>query len=204
MPKAVVLLQPGAADWEMGHILPFLREHLKFDVWTATPDGRAIRTIGGLELDPDGIYDTADIAGAELVLLIGSSNWKTFDDDSLYQRLRARVAAGRVTGAICAGTLALARAGLLKDRPHTSNGRGWLAEHAAGYEGDAHYVDVPHAVSDGVVVTAAGTAPISFAIACAEAVCGEREEIAGFWSMARAEFDALGHGTAKIRELGAA
>jgi len=204
MPKAVVLLQPGAADWEMGHLLPFLREYLGFEVWTATPDGRAIRTIGGLELDPDGLYDTADLAGADLVLLIGSSSWQTFDDDSLYGRLRDRVAAGRATGAICAGTLALARAGILRDRPHTSNGRDWLARNAAGYEGEGRYVDVGHAVSDGVVVTAAGTSPISFAVACAEAACGEREEIGGFWSMARAEFDALGHGTAKIRELGAA
>jgi len=204
MPKVVVLLQPAAADWEMGHLLPFLRHYLGFDVWTATPDGRAIRTAGGLELDPDGLFDTADIAGADLVVLVGSDSWQTFDDDSLYARLRQRVDAGKATGAICAGTLALARAGILKDRPHSSNGAEWLAANAAGYEGEAFYKDVPHAVSDGVVITAGGLAPISFAIACAEAACGPREEISGFWSLCRAEFDALGHGTAKIRELGGA
>jgi hypothetical protein len=43
---------------------------------------------------------------------------------------------GGVVGGICAGTLALARAGLFSDRAHTSNGRGWILEHVPGYAGD--------------------------------------------------------------------
>lgn len=42
----------------------------------------------------------------------------------------------------------------------------WIREKAAHYPGSGLYQDVPHAVSDENVVTASGTAPISFAAEC--------------------------------------
>ena len=50
--------------------------------------------------------------------------------------------------------------GLLDDRRHTSNAREYLA--ATGYRGSGLYRELP-AVSDGNVITAAGTAPVDFA-----------------------------------------
>jgi putative intracellular protease/amidase len=64
--------------------------------------------------------------------------------------------------AICAGTLALARAGLLNDRRHTSNMPGYIGEHAPQYSGTALYEAAP-AVTDRGVITASGLSPVDFA-----------------------------------------
>lgn len=192
MSRAVVLLQPGAADWEFGHLLACLREYLGFTVTSATPDGADILTIGGLRLEPDTGFDTVDLAGSDLVVLIGSSTWEDYRDAPLFARLKARVEAGRPTAAICAGTLALARAGVLDDRPHTSNSLEFITTHGgADYDGLACYRDVPHAISDGVVITASGAAPVSFAVACMKAIGAEAQMIDGFWELARGEFSGL-------------
>ena len=46
---------------------------------------------------------------------------------------------------------------------HTSNGRDWILEHQPGYAGAERYVDVPHAVADGSIVSAPGSASGTFA-----------------------------------------
>jgi putative intracellular protease/amidase len=64
--------------------------------------------------------------------------------------------------AICAGTLALARAGILNDRRHTSTERTELERYAPEYRGQEHFVDAP-VVADECVITASGLAPVDFA-----------------------------------------
>ena len=83
---------------------------------------------------------------------------------------------GGVVGGICAGTLALARAGLFRDKTHTSNGRDWILGHVPDYPGAERYRDVPHAVADGRLISAPGSAPGTFAIAFLEALYPERKE----------------------------
>lgn len=189
----VVLLHPGAADWEMGPVLPVLKEYFGAAIRTASPDGKTVTTLGGVMIDVDTGYDTADLKDAALVVIIGSDAWMRFDDAALSSRLRSRAEAGGPIAAICAGTLALARAGVLDDRPHTSNSGPFLAENAAAYKGQAAYRDVAHAVSDGVIATAPGSAPASFAVACAQLLHPEKQaEVVGYWNMSRGEFEALG------------
>lgn len=193
MGQAAVLLPPGAADWEFAAVLPVLRYYLGLEIRTATPDGRGIETIGGVRIEPDVSFDTVDWSDADIVILIGSDAWIPVSDPILENRIAARIAAGKAVAGICAGTLPLARAGVLNDRPHTSNALGFLSENAAGYSGSSRYRDVAHAVSDGLVATAPGTAPASFAAAAAAAVAPDKAaEIVAFWSMTRGEFEALG------------
>lgn len=197
--SAVILLQPGAADWEMGPVLPILREYFGASVTTASPDGKSLRTMGGVMIDVDTGYDTANLVEADLVILIGSDAWLGFDDQALSDRLGRRVRDGRPVAAICAATLALARAGLLNDRPHTSNSEPFLSENAALYSGKGQYRDVAHAVSDGMVATAPGSAPASFAVACAALMDPAKQpEAVGYWNMARGEFEVLGTELAPI------
>jgi putative intracellular protease/amidase len=68
--------------------------------------------------------------------------------------------AGVPVAAICGATAGLARSGRLDARPHTSNALSYLK--GTGYAGAESYVDEP-AVSDGVLITAGGMAPLEFA-----------------------------------------
>jgi len=73
---------------------------------------------------------------------------------------RSFLGAGVPVAAICGATAGLARGGLLDHRRHTSNASEYLA--ATGYPGGSHYEAAP-AVTDGDLITAAGTAPVDFA-----------------------------------------
>ena len=55
--------------------------------------------------------------------------------------------------AICGATSALAGAGLLDNRPHTSNGPGFLEMFSPGYKGQDFYIDKP-SVADNNLITA--------------------------------------------------
>ncbi len=56
----------------------------------------------------------------------------------------------------------LQNAGLLDERPHTSNDVAALKMFCPGYQGEECYVNEP-AVTDGNLITASGLAPVEFA-----------------------------------------
>ena len=85
------------------------------------------------------------------------------------------VALDRPVAAICGATLALAHAGLLEERLHTSNGRKFIAEHVSHYRGNGFYRAV-QAIRDQGVITANGLAPFAFAAEIFRELAPEREE----------------------------
>src|SRR5205085_1378499 len=104
---------------------------------------------GGLRITPDLELSAVGAADVELLVVPGGDRWESGDYPraALESLITALVTAETPIAAICAGTLALARAGVLDDRQHTSNMRGYLPRRAAEYAGAAHYVDAP-AVTD--------------------------------------------------------
>ena len=165
MKRCVALFHDSWADWEAGFVLAALREYFGFDVRIATPSGGEAMSIGGVRAAADLAFGAVDPADLDVLLVIGSASWIEGDNPETVALLQRAEAAGKVIGAICAGTLAVARAGLLADRPHTSNSLDFLKARAAGYDGAAAYVDAPWAVTGGRVVTAPGSAPGTFAVA---------------------------------------
>lgn len=163
MTRVVAFFQPGWADWEAGSVLALLREHFAARVVIATPNGRAQTSIGGVRAAADVGFADVGPADADIFLAIGSEAWPKFHDERFFGLLRGALEDHRIVGAICAATVAVARAGLFAGRRHTSNGRAWLAGHAPDYRGQADYVDSPRAISDGRLVSAPGTAPGTFA-----------------------------------------
>lgn len=161
MKKLVVLLTEGYADWECGQLLASARSEFKFDVVTASLDGNRVTSTGGVKTLVDTSFDKIDPATTDCLVLCGGTIWESEHAPDLSARLKQFAHTNCVIGGICGATLALARAGLLNATAHTSNAQKFL-ETVTEYQGQAFYQDVPHAVRSGNIVTASGTAPITF------------------------------------------
>lgn len=101
----------------------------------------------------------------EVLVVVGGTLWETERAPDIRALLNEQFQRGATTAGICGGTLALARAGLLNGRAHTSNDAGFLTRHAEGYTGQRHFVASAAAVVDDRVITAPGSAPVSFTAA---------------------------------------
>ena len=151
------------ADWEYGYLTAGLAMAREQDpdanrLIVASESGRAVTTMGGLTITPDAAL--ADLTPLDALILPGAGSWDSGHDAALGLAAEL-VAAGTPVAAICGATYGLARAGLLDDRPHTSNAAEFLTQ-AAEYRGAEHYRE-EKAVSDGTVITAGGVYPLEFA-----------------------------------------
>ncbi|TGW07220.1 glutamine amidotransferase, partial [Mesorhizobium sp. M2D.F.Ca.ET.145.01.1.1] len=149
----------GFADWEYGLLAASAVEWFGARAVSLTPGGKPVTGISGFRLTPGRSADADDNIDLDAVAVIGSDQWAGKAPPDASELLTAVAARGGVVGGICAGTLALARAGMFEKARHTSNGRDWINRHEAGYAGDGNYQDVPHAVADGRIVSAPGSAP---------------------------------------------
>ena len=162
---AYLLLPEGMADWEPGYAVAGLRHWAKVPVRTVGFTQAPITTMGGLRLLPD--IALAELpAGADAVrlfLLPGGDLWEgDYPSSSLEPVLRILDAANVPIAAICGATIAVARAGLLRGRRHTSNGVDYLARFAPEMTVAADYVE-ELATRDRGMITASGLGPVEFA-----------------------------------------
>lgn len=160
-----LLVLEGLADWEPGYAIAHLNRPApgvpsKYRVRTVGFDAKPVRSIGGLTLVPDMVLGDLDPAASAMLILPGADLWSDSRTDPAFAMARRFIEAGVPIAAMCGATLGLARAGLLDDRRHTSNDKGYLA--ASGYKGGALYVDEP-AVEDRGVITGSAMAPLEFA-----------------------------------------
>ena len=186
MTKLAIILTDGFADWEVAQLMASGRSYFGFGIVTASPAGAPVTSMGGLRLQPDRAAEGLDAREFDGLAICGGTIWRTKGAPDLKPLVDAFLQADRVVAAICAGTLALARAGALDTVAHTSNRPDFL-EGAPGYGGKAFYRDVPQAVRAGRIVTAAGTAPITFTTEVYHALGKGGEELEDYMALFSAE-----------------
>jgi putative intracellular protease/amidase len=158
------------ADWEPGFATAELNTGRFFRpgaprlrVRTCATTREPVTSMGGLRILPDLAVEEISLEDAALLLLPGGDTWLEPRHAPVLARAREFLAAGVPVAAICGATLALADAGLLDGRAHTSNAPEFLRQFCPGYAGGQFYKDAP-AVTDGDLITASGMAPLEFAV----------------------------------------
>ncbi|BAY07737.1 type 1 glutamine amidotransferase family protein [Calothrix sp. NIES-2098] len=152
------------ADWEIGFAVaginnPAFQKHPgRYRIQTVGLDAEPVTTIGGVTILPDITLD--ELNSSAMLILPGGEVWNAGKNAEILETVKALLVSGIPIAAICGATAGLARAGILDDKPHTSNASEYLQ--ATNYRGAAFYQNQP-AVTAGDVITANSTAPLEFA-----------------------------------------
>jgi len=160
MTTILTILTEGFADWETTLLNAVAHSFYKVETKYATPGGKPVTSSGNMTVTPHLALEAVDAADYDAIIVCGGSIWQSPEAPDMAPLLSDARAKGKLIGLICDGTVAGARAGLLDTIRHTSNGDGYLD--FTGYQGKQLYRDTPAAVTDGRVVTAGGTSPVSF------------------------------------------
>ena len=160
MTRAITILTENFADWETALINSTARLYYGFYTQFATPGGLPVTSSGGMLVTPQLALEEIVLDELDLLMVCGGSHWQSGKAPDLGPLLRAARDNNTVLAGICDGTRVLAQAGVLDTVRHTSNSADNVLQ--TGYAGAALYQDVPWAVADQRIVTAPGTAPVSF------------------------------------------
>ncbi|PWR73117.1 type 1 glutamine amidotransferase family protein [Methanospirillum stamsii] len=186
-PLVYLYVHDTMADWEPAFLLPELVSGRFFK----DPDQRyqsrlcgrtldPITTMGGIKLVPEITFGDIQPKQGNVLILPGSNTWMDPVQDQVLEKVRGFLETDILTGAICGATMGLARAGLLNNRPHTSNDLAVLKTYCSGYTGDEYYISKP-AVTDGNLITASGFAAVEFAYEILKKLGVMREETITAW-----------------------
>lgn len=157
------------ADWELGNVISelnsgrfFKTDALPVALKTVGCSREPIHTMGGLTIVPDCLVDDVAVSESSVLLLPGANTWNDARHGAIIEKASELLALGATVGAICGATVALANAGLLDNRQHTSNGPGFLDMFSPGYKGQGFYIDQP-SVADNNLITAGSTGGLLWA-----------------------------------------
>ncbi|WP_405059004.1 DJ-1/PfpI family protein [Kribbella sp. NBC_01505] len=154
------------ADWEVGFVTAHInngawhQEPGRFRMRTVSAGSEPVTTMGGLRVLPDSVLAELRPADSAMLILPGNELWPTEAYAPYVEKAREFLNAGVPVAAICGATGALALAGVLDDREHTSNAAEFLD--GLGYQGGHLYKEEP-AVTDRGLITAGAQAPVEFA-----------------------------------------
>ncbi|MGW8115278.1 type 1 glutamine amidotransferase family protein [Caproicibacterium sp. NSD3] len=157
------------ADWELGHVISELNSGRFFKkdaphvlLKTVSNSKEPIKTMGGLTIVPDCLIEDIALSKENVLLLPGADTWNDPKHGAIIEKASEFLSLGAMVGAICGATVALANFGLLNNRPHTSNGPGFLEMISPGYKGQNFYIDKP-SVADNNLITASSTGALLWA-----------------------------------------
>ncbi len=157
------------ADWELGHVMSelnsarfFKKNAERVELKTVSNKKETIKTMGGMEIVPNCQIDDVIASKTSVLILPGADAWNDPKHDAIILKASEFLSVGATVCAICGATNALANHGLLDNRPHTSNGAGYLDMFCPSYKGQSFYVDTP-SVADGNLITASSTGSLLWA-----------------------------------------
>jgi len=157
-----IFLFDGYSDWEISYAAPEIMNSGKYCIKTFSLDGKNVKSMGGLNINPDMPLHEIDISTIAMLVLPGGKAWEERKLNEIIPLVKKSKDSGISIAAICGATLFLADIGLLDNIKHTSNAREYLLTMSAGYKGKDKYQDAL-AVIDDNIITASGVAPIEFA-----------------------------------------
>ncbi len=160
-PKAYLLIFDGMADWEAAHALCEINKSGKYEVVTVGFSAAPVSTMGGLRIVPEATIKDVNHDEACIFIMPGGDMWEQNTDEEITILLRRLNVRQVPIGAICGATLAIARAGLTRERRHTSNAKEYLKAMVPDYEDEEFYAD-ELAVTDQKIITASGLGSIVF------------------------------------------
>jgi putative intracellular protease/amidase len=167
---AFLYVLDGMSDWEPALVIAelnsgrFFKEKGKnIPVKTAGLTKDPVTTMGGLALTPDVALDELDADEIAVLILPGATSWLEEKQAAVLEQTKIFLERGVLVAAICGATEAMANAGMLNDRPHTSNSLDYLKMMFPDrYRGEAQYLQ-ESAVTDENLITASFSAPHDFA-----------------------------------------
>jgi len=159
MKDAYVYVLDALADWELGHVTAelnsgqyFKRPGGRVPVRTVGASGEPVVTKGGFTIVPDLTVEDIRPETCAVLLLPGADTWQDPRHRPILAKTAELLDSGCLVAAICGATAALAEAGLLDNRPHTSNSLEFLTFFCPNYRGASFYRDEP-VVVDGRLIT---------------------------------------------------
>ncbi len=157
------------ADWEVGYVTAelnsgrfFKKDAPEVSVKTVAISTGPVKTMGGLTIVPDCVINDIVVSEKSVLLLPGANTWDDPKHGAIIEKAGELLSAGGMVCAICGATVALANAGLLDQRLHTSNGAEYLEMFSPGYKGQKSFVDAP-SVSDQNLITASSAGALLWA-----------------------------------------
>ena len=165
--EVIFVLLNEFADWEGAYIATCLNLGLKpgspvnYTVKTMSVTKDPVMSIGGFKVLPD--YNVNDMPKDHSgLILIGGMRWFSPEAVQIVPLVEEAIRENKLVAGICNASVFLGANGFLNNVKHTSNGLDYLKQYAGEkYTGEAGYVN-KHAVRDGNIVTANGTAPLDF------------------------------------------
>lgn len=188
MTKIVTILTEGFADWETTLLNAVTHAYYKVETMYATPGGKQVTSSGGLRVTPDMAAEDVKPELFDAVIICGGTAWQSDAPPDLAALMQETRDKGMLLGLICDATWAAAKAGILDDIRHTSNGAGYLDP--TGYRGGTLYRDTAAAVTDHRVVTAAGTSPVAFMTAIMEGLGLAGDDLSYYVGLHAAQYKA--------------
>lgn len=187
MAKVAIILTQDFADWEYALLAGTGRAFYGLDIQFFGPEIGQISTQGGLHVFVPQNLDEIFRWLPEVIVVVGGNSWTSKNAPNISELLKAQHSGGGVVAGICGGTLALARAELLNETLHTSNDIDFLKQNAKGYSGSEYFRESATAMCENRVITAPGTAPVSFTAAVFESAGLKKDKVLQFKQMMAAE-----------------